>query len=58
MVLEEREAAIARGAHIIVEICGYAANADAYHITSPSPEGRGAAQVHAKVPRGLRPRPQ
>jgi 3-oxoacyl-[acyl-carrier-protein] synthase II len=44
LILEERDAAIARGANIIAEICGYAANADAYHITSPSPEGRGAAR--------------
>ncbi|MHB8380897.1 MAG: beta-ketoacyl-ACP synthase II [Candidatus Binataceae bacterium] len=44
MVMEEREAAIARGATILAEICGYAANSDAYHITSPSPEGRGAAR--------------
>jgi 3-oxoacyl-[acyl-carrier-protein] synthase II len=48
VVLEEREAAIARGAHIITEICGYAANADAYHITSPSPEGRGSGKCMQK----------
>jgi 3-oxoacyl-[acyl-carrier-protein] synthase II len=44
LILEEREAAIARGANILAEVCGYAANSDAYHITSPSPEGRGAAK--------------
>src|ERR1700674_5576021 len=44
LILEERDAAIARGAKIIAEICGYAANSDAYHITSPAPNGRGAAK--------------
>lgn len=44
IVMEEREAAIARGANILAEITGYAANSDAHHITSPSPEGRGAAR--------------
>jgi len=44
LILEERDAAIARGAKIFAEIVGYASNADAYHITSPSPEGQGAAR--------------
>jgi len=44
LILEEREGAIARGAKILAEVVGYATNADAYHITSPSPEGLGAAK--------------
>jgi 3-oxoacyl-[acyl-carrier-protein] synthase II len=44
MIIEERESAIARGATIMAEIAGYACNSDAYHITSPSPEGEGAAR--------------
>jgi len=44
LILEERERAIARGATIFAEVAGYAANSDAYHITSPSPGGEGAAR--------------
>jgi 3-oxoacyl-[acyl-carrier-protein] synthase II len=44
LVLEERDNAISRGAKILAEVVGYATNADAYHITSPSPEGQGAAK--------------
>lgn len=43
LILEEMDAAIARGATIHAEMMGYGANADAFHITQPAPEGRGAA---------------
>ena len=57
VILEERERAVARGARIYGELVGYGATADAYHITSPSPEGEGNARAmrQALGQAGLKP---
>lgn len=47
LVLEERERALARGAPIYAEVCGYGVTNDAFHMTQPRPDGRQAARAMA-----------
>jgi 3-oxoacyl-[acyl-carrier-protein] synthase II len=47
IVLEELESARDRGANILAELTGYGSTADAYRMTDPHPEGRGAIRAMA-----------
>ncbi|HFC91823.1 MAG TPA: beta-ketoacyl-[acyl-carrier-protein] synthase II [Leucothrix mucor] len=57
VVLEEYEAAKARGAEIYCELVGFGMSSDAFHMTSPSKDGEGAARCmkHALNDAGLNP---
>jgi beta-ketoacyl-acyl-carrier-protein synthase II len=45
LILESLEHARARGANILAELAGYAATADAFHITAPAEDGKGSASA-------------
>ncbi len=45
LMLETESHAKARGANILAELAGYAATADAYHVTAPSSDGAGGASA-------------
>jgi len=45
LILEELESAQARGATILAELVGYAANSDAFHTNAPPEDGRGVRRV-------------
>ena len=57
LVLEELEHAKKRGAKIFAELIGFGATTDAYHITSPCPDGEcGAkAMIRALTSAGIKP---
>lgn len=57
LILEDLEYALSRGAPILVEIVGYGASADAYHVTAPDPEGDGPARAMRRALRdaGVQP---
>ena len=58
LVLEELEHAIKRDATIYAEVIGYGATSDAYHITSPAPQGEGGARAMKRAMEDANIRPE
>ncbi|MBI2517342.1 MAG: beta-ketoacyl-ACP synthase II [Opitutae bacterium] len=58
LVIESLEHALARGAHIYAELAGYAATCDAYHITSPDPDGKGLSLSMTRALSDARMKPE
>jgi nodulation protein E len=55
LILEPLDRAIARGATVLAEICGFGMSADAHHLTQPSSAGAAAAMRMALEDAGLHP---
>jgi 3-oxoacyl-[acyl-carrier-protein] synthase II len=57
LVLEERERALARGVRVVAEVAGFGSADDAWRVTDPHPEGRGALEAmrRATEAAGIRP---